>query len=417
MLDRDTPGQVHFANMGSCMYYGDFVRQQRDELLASGALVEWDKVSAGQPKVVNGLGVVKNHKGKLRLILDCRYLNLFLPYEHFKYEQLSDAVEYLQPNDWFVLTDAKSGYHHIPMNQSTWTYLAIEIDGKLYAYTHMPFGLAIACRIYTTVMGEVYRPFRLNSQNMTYLIDEAIFAFRTRQQGSFRTMTLLLLLTALGFHLSWEKCELLPVQRGKFLGLVVDTVACQLVVPADKVQRIKDTIHLIQQQKQATSRQLAGIAGMLMSAAPALHMAPLYLRSLYRAMQPEAGWDTLVPQLDLTQEDLQYWLENLDSCNGKTWLQRGSVVHVCGDASSVGYAAFTPHGEVKYDMAMSFDETEIESMQAGLLSSVYRETKNARLAVEYVIDSLGCTNLAGSMVVYTGDLSHGYQSKSRVDPT
>ena len=25
-----------------------------------------------------------------------------------------------------------------------------------------------------------------------------------------------------------------------------------------------------------------------------------------------------VTQLDLTQEDLHYWLENLDSCNGKT---------------------------------------------------------------------------------------------------
>ena len=118
-------------------------------------------------------------------------------------------------------------------------------------------------------------------------------------------MTLLCLLTALGFYLSWEKCELLPVQHGKFLGLEVDTVACQLSVPADKVQRIKDSIHSKQQQQQATSRQLAGIAGMLMSAAPALHMAPLYLRSLHHAMQPEAGWDTLMPQLELTSEDLQ----------------------------------------------------------------------------------------------------------------
>ena len=55
-------------------------------------------------------------------------------------------------------------------------------------------------------------------------------------------MTLLCLLTALGFCLSWEKCELLPVQHGKFLGLEVDTVTCQLSVP-DKVQRIKDSIH------------------------------------------------------------------------------------------------------------------------------------------------------------------------------
>lgn len=237
-------------------------------------------------------------------------------------EQLSEAVEYLQPNDWFVLTDAKSGYHHIPMHKDTWTYLAVEIDGRLYAYMHMPFGLATACRIYTTVMGEVYRPLRLHNQNMTYLIDDALFAFTCRQQGMFRTITLLLVLTALGFHLSWEKCELLPIQRGKFLGLVVDTVACQLLVPADKVARIKDSIQKVQQQKQATSRQLASIAGMLMSAAPALHMALLYLRSLYNAMQPEAGQDTLVTQIDLTEDDLQHWLENIDTCNGKTWLRR-----------------------------------------------------------------------------------------------
>ena len=290
LLDRDTPGQVQFANRVSCTYYSDFVRQQRDELLASGALVEWDKVSTVQPQIVNGLGVVKNHKGKLRLILDCRYLNLLLPYEHFKYEQLSDAIEYLQPNDHFVLTDAKSGYHHIPMHKDTWTYLAIEVDGRLYAYTHMPFGLATACRIYTIVMGEVYRPLRLNNQNMTYLIDDALFALESRQQGLFRTVTLLMVLTALGFDLSWEKCELLPVQCGKFLGLVVDTVACQLSVPADKVQRIKNSIGTVLQQQQATNRQLAGIAGMLMSAAPALHMAPLYLRSLYFACASLAAW-------------------------------------------------------------------------------------------------------------------------------
>lgn len=402
-LDCDTPRQVHFANRVSCTFYNEFVREQRDELLASGALVAWSTVSAVKPQVVNGLGVVKNHKGKLRLILDCRYLNLFLPYEHFKYEQLSDAIEYLQPDDCFVLTDAKSGYHHIPMHKDTWTYLAIEIDGQLYAYTHMPFGLATACRIYTIVMGEVYRPLRLHHQNLTYLIDDALFAFDSRHQGLFRTMTLLMLLTALGFHLSWEKCQLLPVQSGKFLGLVVDTVACQLLVPADKLERITSSIHTVQQQQQATSRQLAGIAGMLMSAAPALHMAPLYLRSLYCAMHPEAGWDSLVPQLELTKEDLQYWSENLEACNGKSWLRRNNVIHVCGDASSVGYGAYTPHGEVSYDMALSFDQSEMQCMQSGTLSSVLRETKNARLAVQYVVHSLGTAAVAGSLVVYTGD--------------
>ena len=94
LLESEVPGQVHIADRVSCTYYSDFVCQQCDALMASGALVEWDKVSTAKPQIANGLGVVKIHKGKLRLNLDCSYLNLFLPYEHFKYEQLSDAMEY-----------------------------------------------------------------------------------------------------------------------------------------------------------------------------------------------------------------------------------------------------------------------------------------------------------------------------------
>ncbi|DBA66143.1 TPA: hypothetical protein ACH3X2_002619 [Trebouxia sp. C0005] len=49
-LDYDTPKQVHFANRVSCMYYNSFVREQRDELLASGALVAWDTVRVNKPQ-------------------------------------------------------------------------------------------------------------------------------------------------------------------------------------------------------------------------------------------------------------------------------------------------------------------------------------------------------------------------------
>ena len=42
----------------------------------------------------------------------------------------------------------------------------------------------------------------------------------------------------------------------------------------------------------------------------------------------EAGWDTFISQLDVTQEDLQYWLENLDTCNGKTWLKK-AIQRMC----------------------------------------------------------------------------------------
>lgn len=85
-LDCEHPRQVHFANRVPCHLYEEVVLEQRDELLAIGALVEW--TGPDLPCIVNGLGVVKNHKGKLRIILDCGYLNLFLINTLSMYESL-----------------------------------------------------------------------------------------------------------------------------------------------------------------------------------------------------------------------------------------------------------------------------------------------------------------------------------------
>ena len=84
--------------------YKQFVDQTIQELVQVGSLVEWQ--GPRPPVVINGMGVVKNRKGKLRLILNCRYVNMFLMYAHFCYERLSEVPQYLQLGDWFVLTDA-----------------------------------------------------------------------------------------------------------------------------------------------------------------------------------------------------------------------------------------------------------------------------------------------------------------------
>ena len=41
----------------------------------------------------------------------------------------------------------------------------------------------------------------------------------------------------------------------------------------------------------------------------------------------------------LAREHLQYWHDNLDLADGKSWLKRESLIHVCGDASKLSYGA------------------------------------------------------------------------------
>ena len=78
-----------------------------------------------------------------------------------------------------------------------------------------------------------------------------------------------MLLTALSFYLSWDKCQLVPVQRGKFLGLIIDSHECRIFVPEEKNAYIKETISAMLQLGTYTNRQLASIAGMLMAISPA----------------------------------------------------------------------------------------------------------------------------------------------------
>lgn len=74
-------------------------------------------------------------------------------------------------------------------------------------------------------------------------------------------------------------------------------------------------------------------------------------------------------------------VKTADTCKGKFWLQRKRMSHLCGDAPSVSYSAYTtPHGQLQYAMVMLSYQVETDCMQDGCLSSVCLKTKNARLA-------------------------------------
>ncbi len=204
-----------------------------------------------------------------------------------KYEQLKDIKAYLRLGDFLASTDMRSGYHMVPMARDAWQYLAIRFRGKTLFYPCLCFGLASACEGYTCLMGEVLRPLRggqLASERLTTMIDDTQSTFSSKAQGKFRMHTMVLLYAALGFFLSIEKCSLVPVQQNKFLGLIVDSQQLRFVVPADKIARYKQAAEAFLQRQHCSSRQIAQMAGLILSFAPAVALAPLFTRELYQAV-------------------------------------------------------------------------------------------------------------------------------------
>ena len=62
------------------------------------------------------------------------------------------------------------------MHPNVHIFLGIQCKGQVYYFVHLPFGLSSACKAYTVLMGEVYKPLRLKGQRMFYLINDAFFA-------------------------------------------------------------------------------------------------------------------------------------------------------------------------------------------------------------------------------------------------
>jgi len=111
---------------------------------------------------------------------------------------LSEVAEYLGSEDCFMLTDLKSGYHQLKMHPDTYRFLCIEFGGQLYYFTHLPFGVSSACKTYTVLMSEVYRPLRQAGQRLTALIDDALFAFKDDEHARARALAIVKVMSALG---------------------------------------------------------------------------------------------------------------------------------------------------------------------------------------------------------------------------
>lgn len=394
------PKSVHLPNSSTVTQYAEFVRGEIDGLLKVGSLAVWDK---NEPiTVINGLAVVKNRHGKLRLILNAQYINVFDTYESFKYEKLTDVTNYLKETDEFILTDFKAGYHQLKMHPDTFTFLGIMFEGVVYYYTVLPFGLSSACKVYTQLMTAVYRPLRLHGQRCTFLIDDALFALS--DQARSHSLVIIQVLSALGFFLSLNKCALSPAKQGKFLGLIVNTALLRFEVPTDKVQYISELVEegvLASKNGTLTARNLAKIAGVLLSVKEAIFFAPLYTRLMFDAMKRQE-WDNFLQggNLDLALSDLLFWADNVQNIPYKSWIQRSNAINIYGDASETNYAGHT--SVLEHNIVQAFSLLDHAAMLNSEFSSTLREVIAAKVCVLTVINQR--TDLAkGGVVIYHGD--------------
>ena len=173
------PDPLFQLNHRSAMENALFVSNAIDELVAGRCVV----VSSSCPVVCSPLSVVANASGKLRLVLDLRYINQFLPDRKFKYEGLDLIPTLFNRGDFFTTFDLKSGYHHVDIHEDSWPYLGFSWGSgparRWYTFRVLPFGLSSACYVFTKLLRPLVKRWRSKGLRCIVYIDDGICASKS----------------------------------------------------------------------------------------------------------------------------------------------------------------------------------------------------------------------------------------------
>ena len=364
------PPQSFQKNQFSARAKFDFVQDSIDELLASQCIRRVEQT----PHICSPLSVVESSSGKLRLVVNLRFLNRYLWKQKFKYEDLRTAMFFFEQGDIMFSFDLKSGYHHVDIAEIHQKYLGFEWGGVFYVFTVLPFGLSTACYIFTKLLRPLVRYWRAKGIRITVYLDDGLAVVQNRQKAEEFSAIVRSTLDRAGFLWHPAKSHWTPVERLTWLGFVIDLSAGQLEVPKEKILALKQQIHKALELTKIPARLLASIVGKIISMGLAIGpIARFMTRNLYALLETRYAW---CEHLHLNVEaikELEFWKSSITKYNAQPfWRVPAAVRIVYSDASDTGFGGYVvEHGPCEAHGQWSPDEV-VQSSTWRELTAVLR---------------------------------------------
>ena len=188
---------------------------------------------------ISNIFLVPKGKGKWRLILNLKALNLYTEHQHFKMEDIHCVKDLLNIGDYMCKLDLKDAYLSIPITQSHRKYLKFAWQGTVYQYNVLPFGLATAPRAFTKLMKPALAYLRSKGVRLIAYLDDILIIGRDKGEAEEAYQNAKSLMESLGFVINLEKSQAIGTQKMEFLGFIIDSVSITFGLPKEKVKEIR----------------------------------------------------------------------------------------------------------------------------------------------------------------------------------
>ena len=158
-----------------------------------------------------------------RPVINLKDLNLFIPYKHFKMEDLHCLKYLLQIGGYICKIDLKHGYFSVPLHKDLRKLVRFFWAGNLYEFLCLYFGLGPAPRIVTKLLKVPVSVLRRLMIRVIIYLEDLLILGNSMSEIFMARDSVIFLLQHLGFAINLKKCVLDIAQKIEFLGLIVNS--------------------------------------------------------------------------------------------------------------------------------------------------------------------------------------------------
>ena len=335
MKQTFVPQQRHFGEKEDF-----FVNSKVQELLQKG-VIEFSQHEEGE--VISTIFTVDKKDGGFRLILNLKPFNAHIEHIHFKMETLENVINMMKPGSFMASIDWADAYFSLPVAPEHRLVLKFVWRDILYQFTCLPMGLCEAPRKFTKLGKTLFSHLRKwGHENAVYLDDSWLQSdsFLNCLENISDTVTLS---DSMGFTVNFEKSQLIPTQRIEFLGCILDSQLMAVFLTPQKIHKIQMHCQEFFTLTHCSIRKLAQLLGFFVSCrVVVLHAPVFYKRSeIFKneMLKSHKGeFDAVVEIPDFVQEDVKWWLENIDS-QARFLVTTVPTFEIFTDASDTGWGA------------------------------------------------------------------------------
>lgn len=347
-------------NHPTCHAKSDIVTEKVQAEIAAGRLLGPVPPELITSVHLSPMGLIpKPHQAnKFRLIVDLssprgKSVNDGISSDHcsLQYASIDNAVTIIQTlgrGTMQVKIDLKDAYRLIPVHPDDYHLLGIGWDGYTYVDRALPFGLRSAPKIFSAVADFI--AWVLHSQGIVHqlhYLDDFLFLGAPDTAEAARALELVCRsFHILGIPIAIHKTEG-PATELTFLGIVIDTLRCELRLPQEKLIRLQSLLDSWTSKKHCRRNELESLLGYMSHAATVVRHGRTFLRQLFSLLSHARSSHHFVHLNSGARADLLWWRVFLQHWNGRSFFpQVIPSVTVTSDASgSFGCGAFSrEHG-------------------------------------------------------------------------